>query len=108
LSASDATLELRGYPKGWLASSFNISLAQMLTEFDQSTIANMTAALEFVCKKIPANLDTRELRKQLSSSIISAANNGASSFVDFQNAGLKTLDGILRPPKSNRLSRLFR
>ena len=80
----------------------------MLTEFDQNTIANMTAALEFVCKRIPADLDTHELRKQLSSSIISAANNGASGYVDFQNAGLKALDGILRPPKSNWLSRLFR
>jgi len=27
----------------------------MLTEFDQSTIANMTAALDFVCKKIAAD-----------------------------------------------------
>jgi hypothetical protein len=27
----------------------------MLTEFDQTMIANMTAALDFICKKIPAN-----------------------------------------------------
>jgi hypothetical protein len=26
----------------------------MLIEFDQNTLANMTAALEFVCKRIPA------------------------------------------------------
>jgi hypothetical protein len=25
----------------------------MLTEFDQTTIANMTAALDYICKKIP-------------------------------------------------------
>ncbi|MEI9923481.1 MAG: hypothetical protein WDN50_08095 [Bradyrhizobium sp.] len=35
----------------------------MLTEFDQSTIANMTAALNYVCKKIPMALDGNELRK---------------------------------------------
>ena len=29
----------------------------MLTEFDQNTIANMTAALEYVCKRIPADKD---------------------------------------------------
>jgi hypothetical protein len=27
----------------------------MLTEFNQTTIANMTAALDFVCKKLPAD-----------------------------------------------------
>jgi hypothetical protein len=37
----------------------------MLTEFDQTTIANMTAALDFVCKKIPADKDTDELRKRV-------------------------------------------
>jgi hypothetical protein len=36
----------------------------MLTEFDQNTIANMTAALVYVCKKIPADRDSSELRKQ--------------------------------------------
>jgi hypothetical protein len=33
----------------------------MLTEFDQNTIANMTAALDYVCKKIPADKDSNEL-----------------------------------------------
>ena len=37
----------------------------MLTEFDQTTIANMTAALDFVCKKIPADKDSNELRKRV-------------------------------------------
>ena len=33
----------------------------MISEFDQNTIANMTAALDYVCKKIPAVSDTNEL-----------------------------------------------
>jgi len=37
----------------------------MLTEFDQTTIANMTAALDYVCKKIPADKDSNELRKRI-------------------------------------------
>jgi hypothetical protein len=35
----------------------------MLTEFDQTTIANMTAALDFVCKKLPADKDSNDVRE---------------------------------------------
>ena len=38
----------------------------MLTEFDQNTIAYMTAALDYVCKKIPADKDDGEMRKRIS------------------------------------------
>jgi len=31
----------------------------MLIEFDQTTIANMTAALDSVCKRIPPHKDAR-------------------------------------------------
>ena len=79
----------------------------MLTEFDQTTIATMTAALEFVCKKIPADRDTHELRKLLGDAMIRSAASGRLSYIEFQNAGLKALDSILRPPKSNWLARLF-
>ncbi len=80
----------------------------MLTEFDQTTIANMTAALEYVCKKLPADKDTHELRKLLGDAIIQSASSGRLSYTEFQNSGLKALDEILRPPKSNWLARLFR
>jgi hypothetical protein len=79
----------------------------MLIGFDQNTIANMTAALEYVCKKIPADKDTHELRKQLGDAMILSANSGRQTYVDLQNAGLKALDEILRPSKSNWLARLF-
>ena len=75
----------------------------MLTEFDQTTIANMTAALEYVCKKLPADKDTHELRKLLGDAIIQSASSGRLSYVELQNAGLKALEDILRPPKSNWL-----
>jgi hypothetical protein len=35
----------------------------MPTEFDQTTIANMTAAPDLVCKKISADKDSNGLRK---------------------------------------------
>ena len=77
----------------------------MLIEFDQNTVANMTAALEYVCKKIPADKDTHELRKRLGDAMIRSANFGRHTYVDLQNAGLKALDEILRPPKpSTRFS----
>ncbi len=79
----------------------------MLISFDQSTIANMTAALEYVCKKIPADKDTHELRKLLGDAMIRSANSGGQTYVDLQNAGLKALDEVLRPPKSRWWSYLF-
>jgi hypothetical protein len=48
----------------------------MLTEFDQNTIANMTAALEYVCKRIPADKDSQELRKFISAAMIACASSG--------------------------------
>lgn len=48
----------------------------MLTEFDQSTIANMTAALDYVCKKIPTEKDSTHLRKQIADEIIRCARSG--------------------------------
>jgi hypothetical protein len=80
----------------------------MLTEFDQSTIANMTAALEYVCRKIPPGKDTHELRKQLGDAMIKLANGGKCTFVDFREAGLKELEEIIRTPKSHWLRRLIR
>jgi hypothetical protein len=80
----------------------------MLTELDQNTIANMTAALEYVCKRIPPQRDSHDLRKRVGDAMIACANSGTRTFVDFQNAGLKALEEILSPSGTNWLSRLFR
>jgi hypothetical protein len=79
----------------------------MLTEFDQNTIANMTAALEYVCKQIPLEGDAHAVRKQIADAIIESANGGRRSLIDFQNAGLGALEDIALPPKSNWFTRLF-
>ena len=80
----------------------------MLTELDQNTIANMTAALEHVCKKIPADRDSHDFRKHIAAAMIGCANNGTRAFVDFQSAGMKALEEILSPSGMNWLGRLFR
>jgi hypothetical protein len=79
----------------------------MLTELDQNTIANMTAVLECVCKKIPAERDTHELRKRIADAMIVCA-NGGWTFIDLQNAGLKALEETVSPSGTSWLARLFR
>jgi hypothetical protein len=75
----------------------------MLTEFDQNTLANMTAALETVCRKIPADKDSHDLRKQVGNAMIEAAKSGNRNFADLQVAGHEALEQLLRPPKSGWL-----
>ena len=81
----------------------------MLTEFDQSTIANMTAALEYVCKRIPPEKDGPVIRKKIGAAMIDCANRRNRTLADFQNAGSRVLADFLRPPKFGwfGLRRLF-
>lgn len=69
----------------------------MLTDFDQNTIANMTAALEYVCKRIPQNQDGHEIRKRIADAMIACGRDGRRSLVEFQNAGMELLEEIIRP-----------
>jgi hypothetical protein len=71
----------------------------VLTDLDQTTIANMTAALDAVCKKIPPEKDCRELRKRIADAMIALAGARKRAFIDFQNAGLEILDEVISPGK---------
>ncbi len=51
----------------------------MLIEFDQNTLANMTAALEFASKQLPADKDTPEARKEIANKMIDCAKSGRRS-----------------------------
>jgi hypothetical protein len=73
----------------------------LLTEFDQNTIANMTAALEQVCKRIPPDRDGYEIRKRIADAMIACGNAGRRTLVDFQDAGTRVLDEIVKPPRFN-------
>jgi len=70
----------------------------MLTEFDQS-MANLTAALDTVCKRIPVDQDSYALRKRIGDEIIACAHSGRRTYVDFETAGQKFLKAALKPQK---------
>jgi hypothetical protein len=67
-------------------------LLDMLIEYDQTTMANMTAALDSVCKKIPSGLDSNETRKKIADAMIASARIGKRNFTDFRSAGMQALD----------------
>jgi hypothetical protein len=71
----------------------------MLSDFDQSTIANMTAALDFVCKKIGADRDSNELRKRIADELMRCARMGRHALIDLEQAGMKILEEAAKPTK---------
>jgi hypothetical protein len=71
----------------------------MLIDFDQTTIANMTAALDQLCAKIPSDKDSHETRKQIADAMIACARSGKRTLGDFQDVGRRTLQEIMRPPR---------
>jgi len=73
----------------------------MLTEFDQNTIANMTAALDYVCKKIPADEDSNELRKRITDELIRCARSGKRTLIDLQDAELQVVKKTTKPARFN-------
>lgn len=80
----------------------------MLEEFDHNTIANMTAAMDYVCKRIPPGRDTSALRKRIADEIRRRARSNGRSLVDLQQAGLSTLAvETAAPTLFERLSRFL-
>jgi hypothetical protein len=71
----------------------------MILNLDQSTVANMTAALEFVCKQIPPESDSHEIRKAIADAMLASANAGTRSLIQFQEIGIAKLEEITRPKK---------
>jgi hypothetical protein len=80
----------------------------MLIEFDQNTLANMTAALEHVCKKLPAEQDNHETRKRIADAMVTSARTGRRSYLDLKDAGSRVLAEIARPSRLNRLGLWWR
>ena len=71
----------------------------MFTEFDQSTLAYMTAALEQVCRKIPPDKDSNELRKRIADAMVASARDYRRTTDDYMKAGMKVL-AELQPKRS--------
>jgi len=75
----------------------------MLIEFDQNTLANMTAALESVCKKLPGDRDNHDNRKSIADAMIACARSGKRSYLDLKDAGDAALKQLMRSSKSGWL-----
>jgi hypothetical protein len=73
----------------------------LLTEFDQTTIANMTAALDHVCKRIPAGRDSSELRKRIAVELLRCARLGERTLVELEAVGLRFLRDTTKSPRFN-------
>ena len=69
----------------------------MLIDLDPTTLTYMTAALEGVCNNIPPEQDSNELRKRIADEMIAAAKADRRSFADFEEAGMKVLNEVVRP-----------
>ena len=69
-----------------------------MLQFDQSTLASMTAALEYVCRKLPPDRDNQAIRKYIADEILAAALKGQNSHGDLTGVGLKVVNGYLFPP----------
>jgi hypothetical protein len=75
----------------------------MLSDFDQNTIANMTAALDHICKRIPAKRDSAALRKRIADELIVSARLGKRTLGELENAGLNIMKSLVKQPKYNWL-----
>jgi hypothetical protein len=60
-----------------------------LIEFDQTTMANMTAALDAVCKRIPPEKDSHEVRKRIADAMVACAKSGRRTLVISKTSGRK-------------------
>ena len=80
----------------------------MLIEFDQNTLANMTAALESVCRKLPSDKDNSEVRKKIADALVACAKAGRRNYADFESAGAQALHELTRPDRSKWTSWLKR
>ena len=69
-----------------------------MLQFDQSTLANMTAALEYVCRKLPPDKDNPAIRKYIAAEIVAACQKGQTSHGELASVGLTIVNSYLFPP----------
>ncbi|MBR1153627.1 hypothetical protein [Bradyrhizobium sp. JYMT SZCCT0428] len=73
---------------------------------DQTTVANMAAALDYVCRKLPPERDNPAVRTHIADEIVVAANNGQTSLGDLTDIGLKVVNDFVFPPGRSWLKAL--
>jgi hypothetical protein len=66
---------------------------------DQTTLANMTAALEYSCRKLPPDRNNPAIRKHVADAIIEVSKNIQTSLGALTDAGLEVVNVFLFPPQ---------
>ena len=77
----------------------------MLTEFDLNTIANVTVASDYICRKILAERDGNEFRKRIAAELVQSARLGKRPKIDLQAAGLNMVETATHQSGSRWLGR---
>lgn len=77
-----------------------------ILSFDQNTLANMTAALEYVCRKLPPDRDNPDIRKYIAGEIVAQAKNGKTEYSELIDVGLGVVNNYLFPPSRSWLKAL--
>ena len=69
-----------------------------MLEFDNSTLANMMAALDDACKKLlSGGIDTSENRKRIGDALIAAANAGKRTLIQFTEVAQREVKLVSSP-----------
>jgi hypothetical protein len=68
---------------------------RMIMSCDRNHLLAMTVALERVCKRIPPDYDTNELRKSIAEGMVASARASQRSRFDFERAGMSVLSQSL-------------
>jgi hypothetical protein len=68
---------------------------RMMLSCDRNHLSAMTVALETVCKRIPPDYDTDELRRSIADAMIASAKGFQQSRLDFEKAGMSVLSQSL-------------
>ena len=69
-----------------------------ILHFDQATLANLAAALDYACRQLPQDRDTPAVRPYIADQIVEAANKGASSLHDLPSVALSVVNSYVFPP----------
>jgi hypothetical protein len=77
-----------------------------ILHFDQATLANMAAVLDYACRKLPQDRDTPAVRSHIADQIVEAANKGAVSLADLSSVALGVANGYVFPPSRSWLKAL--
>jgi hypothetical protein len=72
-----------------------------MLEFDSSTLANMTAALDHGCKMLQAQFDSAENRKRLGKAIVAAAGSYKRSLPQLIEVAEEEVAAILGRPATS-------